>query len=455
MKKIFALSIVLLFLFAACDPAISGTGPAVGSVDTYIEEEQEVLSTTGGTEDFNVNTAAFLALGPLQDGSEQEITLAFTHYVDEETIVANIQLIPLIDGADANSPYGEGSALSYSYDLVPQAGGAWNIEMSFDLSSYTEDSILLQINSGLTAENGTLLFSVDGDSELAETDDDSIFTYIAVNDDGNLPVPTALIGYENEPVDSAITFGVLGAPQTDLDLDGGGIDLAFAATGDSGSVFTANSLDNSFVFFRLNPVDGSWSDDTDNWTSAYDDTYGTDAQGLITFRRTSAVEGDRFRYTYNRSMVGESAEYRGFIHRVTNDDDVADTSSVINIADSSAVTAKYKETTITVDNGDVDNQYVDLTFNSGTLIDSSEITSNAVQFFVNNAPVDFETVYTTADNAFRIQFAPGTLSTGDSVDCTVRPVIADKNVEDDSTDDQTLYRSANYDLAMRDSYTMP
>lgn len=453
MKKLLALTFTALLLFAACDPAVSGVSVSGQDVQPYIERDNELTTAQ------RLDGPSVAVFGTLDDNANEVLTLTFAHLLDEDTIQDNVQLIPLTNGADAASVYTEGTPLSYSYALIPSSTTSWQLRLSFDLSSYGADRLLLQINPGLTAENGSRLFQMDGDDLLAEEDDDLYVNYLVVADDGtNANTITPLTGVQKEVSRTNLSNFAEGV--RDRDISGGtnvaAIEIPFNVTGNDDTLFTDDSLGSSFEFYKLNPVDGTWSNATSEWTSAYSTGATVDGNGTLTFTNTSAVEGDCYKYEYNQSLVQESAAYRGFIHRRSSNDLIANSTSTSNIIviDSSVATARFQDGSVSLTNRNNDQHYVDLTITAAAGLSDiliTEITSDAVQFYMDDKAVDFSDVIVedlNSDNKFRIIFPDGTFDNVTTITVVVRPVIENQVDILNPSDNQTIYDSGRSDLSM-------
>lgn len=216
---------LLLSAMTGCDFSASvGSGPAASD---YAAAVTAANGANPATTAFRVTGAT----GTISTEEDQTITINFTGgVVDSDSAATAITIYPLTDGADANSAYARGTALSLTSTVYQTGAAASDVVYVLDGTTIATNGLEIVIDSTLTANNGSITFNQDQDGIAGEAEDDQI-RYVAVTQTANAPA-----GF------TTITTGVMRNPRNSFSYNTTGIGYVDAATVTTDFDFSAGGI---------------------------------------------------------------------------------------------------------------------------------------------------------------------------------------------------------------------
>jgi len=435
---------------------VGDSSPYSGDIDEYVNDYQE--GQNSGSDGFNSSdfSLSYNYGTGLIDESGQIINLTFNGYkIDSGTVQDAITLYRLTSPGDpATQLYVQESEIPYTHEMIEVGADTYKLMLTVDLSGVISSQIMLEIAPTLTANDGNALWNEDGDSIYGETTEDIYLDYITVTDDNSDGNVIAVTGIEKTLPSNTFNFSYAISDTMDKYASVDGILDIVGTVSTSGDYpieltsFTMASLAELGVTVNIeqyNWTTDSWENVNASWSGSYNNSTGE-----VTFSNSSTEEGDIYRMINVPYLVRENTARYGYIHRLTPDNEDLSDISYFRVTDSTATLALYQnEGSLTMNRlGDSENQFVSLDFTNAVYVRENEVTTANIQFYINDAPVNFTSVERKDDDGFYFYFPTGTLSFLKSLRVEILPNLVDTNDTAATDDDQFIANTGEIDLIL-------
>ncbi len=310
-KIIIGIATVLTLVLAGCKPTIStfDKGDIIGA-DAAAQTALQNAAATGlatkyrdsinvpGTP-LNVPTFFTTMQTTFVPAASQKVILDFTNGIVDSASLAGIALYNLsTTAAVADAAIGRGTAIAPTATaVIDNKDGTSKVILTYDFSAATNTVELVLSAATLTANSGTNKLDANGNTVKGEAIVDDLITYLTVQSGS----ACAYTGADERDPQGTVTVGTPTWDSTTTYI------ATASNSNGSDTNITAASLSPGYSWAKLDTATGTWT------ALAPTATYAT---GTLTWTFPTAIgENDLIRVCTDVSLITESAEVRGSIHK--------------------------------------------------------------------------------------------------------------------------------------------